>query len=416
MRPKRKATLNIRIEATMGNPYFYKLLKRYKKSFTREWPSGAYKAGITQSMFERGYKEAMKKILAYKPGHEDRVNLKVSIHAESREVIFSCDIKLSDSYRDAVRFRIKDVALNDIEIIERRYKPFIEKKVNMSDRLIETSNPLVPFNSKVAATLSVSSRLKDLYGNDIQGGILDKLLIQHLAGNAPIINDILRFYEKYKRTNRVREIYSEGTLEAVCIYPKSLTELTGIKSGKKLDAVKKELKSLSERQEIYLSSEEDEKKKKKKRNKRDAGVLHTPLIYTFSQRTTPIEIKLSPILFDIDGGFRKMPANLREKWDRWSPKKRKPYHELAYFWAYQLPATPDKRSLELLKKHWGIQNDKQNPKREMERVRSCFEFLEINDLLLSYKIIGGDEVYFHVDKHELSKAAPSKKIDMEIFQ
>jgi hypothetical protein len=389
----------------MRKTLIQKMLKRYKGSTIIDYPRGSHNGKITKAMFERGYQRTLYRMTNYEIGGDaGDLDLRVSFQSKTQEVQFSFNIELPeyDNYRDTMRFKFSGVSIDDQKKIKKKYKPFMSAKpIPVSNTIIETSNPLVTLTS-----------LKDLSGNAIQGGIIDDLLIQHLAGNAPLINDILRFYNKYKRTDRVQEVKTaDGETEQYTIFPNSLVELTGISGGRDFIRLKKELESLRvNTPRIMLRT-----KLKGRGFSRKAPRLQTGLILSYTLNTKPLKIALSPILISLDGGFKKMPANLREKWDQWAPRKRKSYHELAFFWAYQLPATPDKRSLTILKKHWGIADDKKDPKRTMQRVESCIDFLKTADLLLSHKIDDDDDFYFYMNKHEFPDIIESKKIGMGVF-
>ena len=335
-----------------------------------------------------------------------REEFSISIHKD--EAVF-CFRLNGITVRDAWRKQFSNLPRPVLKYIQTELSEYLEHQIPMNKRVVETFNPKVMLRT-----------LKDPQGRPLDKARLDEVSQQTLVHHAPLLVDLVRFCrENMNNSDKVQKVMVENSEEVVGIrLTTSIPELTSMR-GKPAKAILDELRGLMRKpiRVLFQSS------KFKGRIRRQAPTLTTGIIRDLAVDVgKPLVVEISSLLMAIEGGFRLLPDNLRERWARF-PERRQPHHEAAWGWAMLARFEYHEEGVEKLLKVWGIELDRKDPKRTWQRFQSCIRFLRQTMVLIDHRVLRlkngkPDMIRFHFDPFELRhiERAPPEIQERNILQ
>ena len=333
----------------------------------------------SRKAYIRKYLDAIEHDLkAFPMGHTTKY-LRLYVDDRTRSISFDWNITLK-GVGVPYRKHVDNIPLPYFEEIKSKRRDLCADFIDVRTELVQTMNPFI-----------IQDKFRLARGETVKATV-SKISAERLVRHAPTIFDLILYYQKHKKDDTRVKMDDVDGQTVVVLKAKSIYELLTVKGGGAKMNAKEELKKLQETPFHLVYETESSKKRKSGEGQyvvRPIGESFSSFIYQFdiNQRNGNITLWVHAALLSIEQHSKKLPADVRHRWNKWNPRRMEQYHYNAAAWSWMQRQHYNDWTVGKLLDVWEIKPDKKDPKRMWQRFASCIAFLMLTNEIRSYDLI-----------------------------
>ena len=305
--------------------------------------------------------------------------LRLYVDDRTRSISFDWNITLK-GVGSPYRKHIDNIPLPYFEEIKTKRSDLFADFIDVRTELVQTMNPFI-----------IQDKFRLARGETVKATV-SKISAERLVCHAPTIFDLIHYFQKHKGDDTRVKMDDVDGQTVVVLKAKSIYELLTVKGGGAKMNAKEELKKLQETPFHLVYETESSNRRKSGEGEyvaRPIGESFSSFIYQvdINQNNGNITLWVHAALLSIEQHAKKLPADLRERWNKWNPRRMEQYHFNAAAWSWMQRQHFNEWTVDKLLDVWGIKPDKKDPKRMWQRFTSCIAFLMLTNEIRSYNLI-----------------------------